>query len=428
VTASGTGTLLYQWFRDGVAIGGATSNSYNPGPFSLADDQAVFTVTVSDAFGGSTTSWPAKLSLFQDLTTWLNAHPAVAAALKWQFQAASGPMGVYQAPAETDKVAWSNWSASQKTDLDQAYLDVITWINQGAPQVTMTDGSLGSTALTDRPWNIHPSASDPNSSSLVIVEKAYMWKLYLAHVAFSLMLETSHQVSWSVTDYPDATLKWIFDSASMGWYNANFSGFMLGTYDNAGLPALRTDTRPRTTFADPRWTYPWLRQAGIVGATRLTTIGRTLDWMRQNMTHFFGSESIGADLAIWQYNGYSPLSRIVNGTIDSNTPSYGVRHWTAGCHGSTGFMNAALRVVNIPVQPIWVCGHELVYFMSEDKYMDHADDPYNANVRASSSSSLLLLIDSATWRSRFGVDETINFLNLSDPVQAWIGYTAINFQ
>jgi hypothetical protein len=90
-------------------------------------------------------------------------------------------------------------------------------------------------------------------------------------------------------------------------------------------------------------------------------------------------------------------------------------------------MNAALRVVNIPVQPIWVCGHELVYFMSEDKYMDHADDPYNGVVRASGASSLLLLMDSATWRSRFGNDETVNFLNLSDPVQTWIGYTAAHF-
>jgi len=85
-------------------------------------------------------------------------------------------------------------------------------------------------------------------------------------------------------------------------------------------------------------------------------------------------------------------------------------------------------VLNIPVEPIWVCGHELMYFMSEDKYLDHGDDPYNATVRASSSSSLMLLIDSATWRLRFGNDETVNFLNLSDPVQSWIGYTANNFK
>ena len=32
-----------------------------------------------------------------------------------------------------------------------------------------------------------------------------------------------------------------------------------------------------------------------------------------------------------------------------------------------------------------------------------------------------------TWRIRFGADETVNFLSDSDPVLAWIGYTANTF-
>jgi uncharacterized repeat protein (TIGR02543 family) len=428
VAATGTGTLSFQWSRSGTPISGATTTTYDLGAMAAGDDGAVFTVAVSDAFGTTTTSDAAPLALFQDLATWLAAHPAIAGAIKWQFQAASGAMGVYQAPAETDKKTWATWSAPQQADLNQAYLDVIAWINQGAPQVTMPVGALGQTTLTDRPWNTHASANDPNSSTIETVEPAYMWKLYIAHVAFSLMLETSHQVPWSVTDYPDATLKWIFDSATMAWLNGSSPNmFMVGTYDQNGFPPLRTNNRPRTSFADPRWTYPWLKQAGLIGSARLTTVGNMLDWMRHNLTHFYDAESIGRDLDIWQYNGYSPLSGIVNGTIDAKYPGLGSQHWTAGCHGSTGFLHAALRVLNIPVQPIWVCGHELVYFMSEDKYMDHADDPYNAVVRASGSSSLLLLMDSATWRGRFGNDETVNFLDLSDPVQTWIGYTAAHF-
>ena len=166
-----------------------------------------------------------------------------------------------------------------------------------------------------------------------------------------------------------------------------------------------------------------------MGTTRLATIGKTLDWMRQNMTHFFGSDEFGTDWDIWRYRGYSPISQIVNGTVDTDNPTYGLRHWTAGCHGSTGFLNAALRVLNIPVQPIWVCGHELVYFMSEDRYLDHADDPYNQTVRASSSPSVLLLIDSPTWKLRFGNDETVNLPgDETSPLNAWIGYTAANFK
>jgi hypothetical protein len=182
------------------------------------------------------------------------------------------------------------------------------------------------------------------------------------------------------------------------------------------------------------WTYPWLKQALLVGASRPATIGNVLEWMRYNLTHFYGTaedpnEDFGTDAAVWQYRGYSPLSRIIGGTVDSRYPLLGSAHYTAGCHGSTGFLHALLRVLNIPVQPIWVCGHEMEYFMSEDLYMDHGDDPYNAVVRASdpSLSILLLLINSATYQSRFAGDLTVNLLDDASPACAWVGYAAINF-
>ena len=307
-------------------------------------------------------------------------------------------------------MAWPDWTASQQADLNQAYLNACAWFSQGAPQVAMTPGGPG---LTDQPVNNYPAVDNDTTSTIVWVSPAYMWSLYTAHVGFSLMLEISRQVPWSVTGYSADALKWLFDSATMGWYLQN-GNYALGTYPNAGLPALRTDNRPRTTFADPMWTYPWLQQALLLGATRQATIGNVLEWMRYNLVHFYGTaedpdEDFGTDNAVWQYRGYSPLSRIIGGTIDTRYPTYGTLHWTAGCHGSTGFLNALLRVVNIPVQPIWACGHEMANFMSEDLYLDHGDDPYNAVVRASDPalSILLLLINSATYQSRFGGDLTV---------------------
>ena len=420
--ATGTGTLSYQWFRNGSPIAGATGMTYTAPAFQSSDNGASYTVVASDLYGGSSTSTPAVTSLLQDLATWLNANPAVAAAIKWQFQAASA--NTYLAPDDTDKIAWAAWSPSQQADLNQAYLDAAAWYGQGAPAVTMTEG--GATP-NDEPVNVSPAVGDLTQSTMEAVSSAYMWKLYTANVGFALMLETSGQLPWSVTTYPAATLRWLFDSATMGWL-LPYGYFSIGTYDSAGLPALRADNRPRTSFADPRWTYGWLRQAGVIGSTRLASIGGTLDWMRQNLTHFYGSDDMGTELAVWGYQGYSPISQIVQGTVDSRYPGLGVQHWTAGCHGSTGFMNAALRVLNIPVEPVWVCGHELVYFPSEDLYMDHGDDPYNQIVKASSSPSLNLLIPSATWRARFGSDETVNILDDASPVLAWVGYSAANFQ
>jgi uncharacterized repeat protein (TIGR02543 family) len=426
VVATGSGVLTYQWFRNGSPIGGANASSYTAPAFSLADDGAVFTVAVSDGFGGSIQSDPAVLSLLQDLATWLLANPTVANAIKWQVQSGD-PFNYYIAPSEAQKLTWANWSSSQQSDLNQAYLDHIAWYNAGAQQISMVPGGTAST-LTDQPTNLYSQIGVDSNSTMVQVSPAYMWRLYTGHVAFSLMLEISHQVPWTLTAYNADSLRWLFDSSTLAWLQPG-GNFGMGTYPGANQPTLRNNNRPRTEFTDPRWTYPWLKQAGILGSSRLNTIGGFLDYMRQNLYHVNGgADTFGSDFAIWQYRGYSPVSKIVLGTVDSRYPGQGTQHYTEGCHGSTGFLNAALRVLNIPVQPIWVCGHEQVYFLSEDLYLDHADDPYNAYVRASNSSSLLLLIDSATWRSRFGPDETVNNWDYSSPASAWIGYTAINFK
>lgn len=59
VTASGSGTLAYQWKKDGVGIAGQTTASLFFASVQAADE-ADYTVTVSDAFG-ATTSEPARL-------------------------------------------------------------------------------------------------------------------------------------------------------------------------------------------------------------------------------------------------------------------------------------------------------------------------------------------------------------------------------
>ena len=426
VTATGSGTLTYQWCRDGAPILGATSSLYTGLAFGLADDGAVLTAVVNDSFGGSTTSLPARLSLHQDPEDWLLSHPVVAGALKWQVQSGD-PFNFYVPPSDAQKASWSGWTAQQQDDLYQAYQDLVDWFNAGAQPVAMVDGGT-STDLTDRPTNQYSQASVDSISTMVQVSPAYMWRLYTRHAAFSILMEASHQVPWSVSGYSEEGLRWLFDSSTMAWMLPN-GNFGLGTYPGANQPALRHDNRPRTTFTDPRWTYAWLRSAGILAGARLDTIGGFLDYMRQNLYHVNGgADTFGSDFAIWQYRGYSPVSRIVGGTVDSRYLGQGTQHYTEGCHGSTGFLHAALRVVNIPTQPVWVCGHELIYFPSEDLYLDHADDPYNQVVRASNAPSLNLLIDSGTFRSRFGADETVNIWDYSSPVSAYIGYTAVNFK
>jgi len=56
VTASGTGPLVYQWYKNGVAINGATSSTYTTPSTSLADSGSVYTVTVSNVAGSMTSN------------------------------------------------------------------------------------------------------------------------------------------------------------------------------------------------------------------------------------------------------------------------------------------------------------------------------------------------------------------------------------
>jgi Immunoglobulin I-set domain len=62
VSATGTGTLTFQWFKNGVAISGATSSTYTTPPTVAGDSGSVFTVTATNSVG-SVSSGPATLTV-----------------------------------------------------------------------------------------------------------------------------------------------------------------------------------------------------------------------------------------------------------------------------------------------------------------------------------------------------------------------------
>ncbi len=62
VTATGSGSLIYQWYKAGIAISGATTNTFSISTTTLSDDGSIFSVGVTNS-GGTTTSSTAKLSV-----------------------------------------------------------------------------------------------------------------------------------------------------------------------------------------------------------------------------------------------------------------------------------------------------------------------------------------------------------------------------
>ncbi len=62
VSATGTGTITYQWYKNGSPISGATSSTYTTPPTVAGDTGSVYTVTVTNS-SGSVTSAPATLTV-----------------------------------------------------------------------------------------------------------------------------------------------------------------------------------------------------------------------------------------------------------------------------------------------------------------------------------------------------------------------------
>ena len=102
VVATGSGTLSYQWRKDGADIAGATNPSYTTPPTTLADDGASFTVVSSNSLG-SATSAPAILTVNSPARSWRSSQ-----ALRPQGPEASFPGFVVSASggASQHAVAW----------------------------------------------------------------------------------------------------------------------------------------------------------------------------------------------------------------------------------------------------------------------------------------------------------------------------------
>lgn len=75
VSATGTGTLSYQWKKDGVAISGATSYYYYVSSSITSADAGVYTVTVSNS-QGSVTSQPATITVLAATLPTITYQPA----------------------------------------------------------------------------------------------------------------------------------------------------------------------------------------------------------------------------------------------------------------------------------------------------------------------------------------------------------------
>lgn len=219
-------------------------------------------------------------------------------------------------------------------------------------------------------------------------------------------------MKWSLADLTPEQLQILLDGRAM-FTRDSTTGYYDINSNEAGV----------ATPAPPHIVYQFLKDNDLIGETRFETIGRLLGWCRENLIHFLGGNEAKNMEYQWQYRGLPPISRILEGT-PNNDPRSGyndptLRHRTAGCHGTNGFLKGILRTVNIPVL-YWRppnSGHATPYFLIEDKWLSHGDDPYNSFSHSTPQySGEELLIDRATYNSWFAAGMPNPDLNIGRQV------------
>ena len=368
-----------------------------------------------------------------DLILWIKAHPQIAYGIKWEIDNCSP--SAYHVP-EKCKLPFWEWTPPEQDELVQAFNDAWNWYyGQPAPFDNLQE---------DIPYpfaNIHPNVGMDNIEPSVWIEAATARKLFLAWVAQNLVAEIGGHFPWSVLDYDEASLQILFDSAAiMARVQAveGVQAFKVGTGNPAHFNyVLRQDNLSVSLIAPPRYTYAFLVENDLIGSDKQDTIRRLLYWLKLNASHFFGGYTYQNMETHWQYRGIPPISRIIKGTsVGAPFEKWGFAHWTAGCHGTNGFLREVLRAANIPVQIVIACDnhHSQAYFITEGLYLDHGDNPYNWGYRNTCADPLKLLIDEATYVDWFGSDPD-NFEGSCEnigrrakelaPAEVTVGYIAI---
>ena len=215
------------------------------------------------------------------------------------------------------------------------------------------------------------------------------WEYYLNYIAHSLRVEIDRLVHWSILRYDQRQMGYLLDSRTLFEYIDSKKVYSIFRRHESLF------NHGSATPGDPERTYDFLDEEKLIGITRWGTIGLVLGWCRDNLYHFKDGNIPENYQDHWQYEGYPPVERIISGT---EHPDLGFQHFTAGCWGTTGFLRAILRTINIPVVLEEKCNHALphfVYSASHEFYLSHGDDPYNKLYKTSTPkfTPLDLIID-----------------------------------
>jgi hypothetical protein len=319
VTASGDG-LTYQWLRDGSPISGATQASYTTAATVAADDNAMFTVTISDAVGQVTSmaatlrvDWvridvqPHSAIVQEDFGVTLSVDAVASGTLSYQWR----KDGANLAGANTANLPLAHIAAS-----DAGSYDCV--ITSQLDSITVTVTSAAATIQTNAPPTI---TTNPADVTAVVGDT----------VSFSV----------SATGTGTLSYQWRKDGADLGGANGAMLTLMgvaasdAGQYDcvvsnsigPSSLPAVST-AATLTINAAPVITAQPSSTVAAVGSTAHFTVTATASgtlsyqW-RKGGTNLSGATAAQLDVPVSGASDGGSFDCVVastlNGTVASTT-------------------------------------------------------------------------------------------------------------
>jgi hypothetical protein len=243
------------------------------------------------------------------LDDWLGQHHGIRDSIIWEYPV---PLPVFS-PFSFERVQpYKNWPELDKDALQAAFAAV--W-------------NCSSIQLNDPPPNLlHPGDHEPPTTALSYSDAH---ALYLASVGQSLAVEIDNRVGWSVANYSSDNLAILFNSREFFVWSDADNGYEIQDLQGGHVVP-----------SSPHAMYTFLRDNDLIGVYRHGTIVRMLEWCHNNLSHHIGPHTTKNCENVWQYRGEAPVLRTIKGTKDHAHPDYRVRHWTAGCHGTAGFLRA----------------------------------------------------------------------------------------
>lgn len=302
------------------------------------------------------------LNIFNNspLRTWLNNHSAFMNYVVWEKADNDGTRKAYE---------FSQWSLGEQYQLYEKY----HLIRSG-----------GQTNLPEAP----PHTNDTSTSGSIYstnLESEIAWQYFLSYIALAFVNDLENRVNWSITntsDYTELQIRHIFDSRYYYLFDDQTNMYLMRNIPNDPQPGIESSRiNGYATLGDPVRIYQFFLNNDLIGNTQEETIGNVIGWCQDNLIHYSGSSTAENSVKHWQFDGLPPVERVLNGTTHGDRPNEGIKHYTAGCWGTTGFLKVVMRVVNIPVRFCHVFNHSMPCFMREQLYLSHGDDPYNTLVR-----------------------------------------------